>query len=63
ALCAVIFVSISLAGVNARPNPDTIWNKRDAMNTEAFTAPIWANAKTYAWLLAGLMLGTLGLFW
>jgi len=60
---AIIFIVIAKNGEREDVSPDALWSHDAAFDTQACNAPIWANAKTYAWLLGGLMLGTIIVFW
>jgi len=59
----ILFVGISLMGDETEVDDDAIWDREKAFNTDATNAPFLQNAKTYGWVLAALMLGTLILFW
>lgn len=60
---AAIFAAITISGDEEKVDQDALWSRQTAFDTPACNAPIWANAKTYAWLLGALMMGTLVLFW
>ncbi|MEL7279214.1 MAG: SSS family solute/sodium (Na+) symporter, partial [Pseudomonadota bacterium] len=60
---AAIFVTLSLMGKEEDADENAIWSREAAFGTDAATAPVLSNVKTYAWLLGALMIGTLILFW
>lgn len=63
AVSAAIFVALSLRDDTPDVREDALWQRADAFDTPATTAPVLKNVKTHAILLILLMIGTLVLFW